>query len=106
MSSPSRPPLLATVTVAAALVLGAAAGCEKHHAEEPAEGYGHGSAHPGSKGGDKHTPDGSNIRFSDSQGIDVRAPHKEQGESEIHASGPEHGAPGPGGQHDSEHKPD
>ena len=101
---PSR--FVSLLAVASAtLTLGfAAGGCEKHPAGEPAEGYGHGSARPGSKGGDKHRPDGSNTRFSDSQGTDIRAPHKEAGESETHASGPEHGRPGPGGEKDSEHK--
>ena len=102
-----RPPRLSLLAAAAAvttLALGGTVGCEKHLAGEPAEGYGHGSAHPGSKGGNVHRPDGTNIRFSDSQGMDIRAPHKEAGESETHASGPEHGRPGPGGQHDSEHK--
>ena len=101
---PPRLSLLAVAAAVATLALGGTAGCEKHPAGEPAEGYGHGSAHRGSKGGEAHVPDGSNVRFSDSQGMDVRAPHKEAGESETHASGPEHGRPGPGGEHDSEHK--
>ena len=99
---PTRLTLIVT-TAAAVLTLGGTLGCERHPAGEPAEGYGHGSARPGSKGGDTHGPDGTNIRFSDSQGMDVRAPEKEHGESETHASGPEHGRPGPGGQHESEH---
>ena len=99
---PTRLPLI-VAAVAAVLTLGGTLGCERHSAGEPAEGYGHGSARPGSKGGNTHGPDGTNIRFSDSQGMDVRAPEKEHGESETHASGPEHGRLGPGGQHESEH---
>lgn len=98
----SRPSLLFAAAVAV-LALSGIFGCERHPAGEPADGYGHGSARPGSKGGDVHRPDGTNIRFSDSQGTDVQAPEKEHGESETHASGPEHGRPGPGGQHESEH---
>ncbi len=94
--------LLAAV-FAAVLILGGTLGCERHPAGEPAEGYGHGSARPGSKGGGTHGPDGTNIHYSDSQGMDVPKPEKEHGESETHASGPEHGRPGPGGQHESEH---
>lgn len=73
--------------------------CERHPADEPAEGYGHGSAHPDSKAGDTHRYDGTTTRFSDSQGVGIESPRKGQSESETHASGPEHGRPGPGGQH-------
>ena len=100
---PSRLSQLLAVATVATLAFGGTSGCEKHPAAEPAQGYGHGSAHPGSKGGETHGPDGTNVRFSDSQGMDIRAPEK-PGESEAHASGPEHGRPGPGGAHDPEHK--
>lgn len=71
----SRPLLTAAALVAIALAYGGTVGCERHPAGHPAQGYGHGSARPGSKGGDKHGPDGKRLHYSDSQGTDIPNPH-------------------------------
>lgn len=86
------------LTLAAALTLDVGLGpvaCERHPADHPAEGYGHGSARTDSKAGDTHRPDGLGTRFSDSQGVGIESPHKGGPESETRASGPEHGRPEP-----------
>lgn len=104
---PLAPPGVVVLALVAGLSL-AVGGCEKHPAGEPAEGYGHGSARPGSKGGDKHQYDGRGVRFSDSQGTDIRASHHEEGgeggESGAHAAGSEHGAPEKGKEHAPGHE--